>query len=104
MTYILIFNKAIWMGELLDQSLINPNQLRFHGVDIHDNPFGDVAINIASDDGEFIRPMQADGTTIFFDSRTPTNHELDNCPHVVLTSSSEWNPREVQFPTPSQRH
>ena len=33
-----------------------------------------------------------------FDSRTPTNYELANCPHVVLSSSNEWNPRDVQFP------
>lgn len=104
MTYILVFNEAIWMGDLLDHSLINPNQLRSHGVDVQDNPFGIVAMHIASDDDGFVHPMQADGTTIFFDSRTPTNYELDNCPHIVLSSSNEWNPRDVQFPTPLQQH
>jgi hypothetical protein len=104
MTCILILNEAIWMGELLDHSLINPNQLCSRGVDVHVNPFGDVAMHIASDDGDFIHPMQADGITIFFESRTPTNHELDNCPHIVLSSSSKRNPREVQFPISAQRH
>jgi hypothetical protein len=104
MTYILIFNEAIWMGDLLDHLLINPNQLRFHGVDVHDNPFGYIAMHIASDDGDFTHPMQGDGTTIFFDLQTPTNHKLDKCPHVVLSSPSEWNPREVQLPIPSQHH
>ncbi|KAI2499334.1 Reverse transcriptase (RNA-dependent DNA polymerase) [Fragilaria crotonensis] len=102
-TYILIFNEAIWMGETLDHSLINPNQLRHHGIDVQDNPFGNVAMHIASDGDDFMHPMQADGTTIFFDSRTPTNHELDTCQHIVLTSSNEWNPRDVQFPT-AARH
>jgi hypothetical protein len=100
MTCILIFNEAIWMGELLDHSLINPNQLRFHGINVQDNPFGDVAMHIASDADNFSHPMNADGTTIFFDSRTPTRYELDNCPHIVLSSPNEWNPRDVQFPTP----
>ena len=103
LTYILIFNEAIWMGEALDHSLINPNQLRFHGIDVHDNPFGDVAMQIASDSNDFVHPMQADGTTIFFDSRMPTNHELDNCPHIVLSSSNEWIPRDVQFPSPAHQ-
>lgn len=98
-TYILIFNEAIWMGEMLDHSLINPNQLRYHGIDVQDNPFGNVAMHIASDDNNFMHPMQADGTTIFFDSRTPTNHELDTCPHIVLTSPNEWNPSDAQFPS-----
>ncbi|KAI2495086.1 Reverse transcriptase (RNA-dependent DNA polymerase) [Fragilaria crotonensis] len=61
-------------------------------------------MHFASDDDNFTHPMQADGTTIYFDSRTPTNHELDNCPHIVLSSSSEWNPHDVQFPTPTTHH
>ena len=100
MTHILVFNEAIWMGDLLDHSLINPNQLRHHGIDVQDNPFSAIAMHISADDDEFIHPMQADGTTIFFDSRTPTNHELATCPHVVLSSPNEWNPRDVQFPDP----
>ena len=104
MTYILVFNEAIWMGDLLDHSLINPNQLRSYGIEVQDNPFGDVRMHFASDEDNFTHPMQADGTTIYFDSRTPTNHELDNCPHIVLSSSSEWNPRDVQFPTPTTHH
>jgi hypothetical protein len=100
MTYILIFNEAIWMGDLLDHSLLNPNQLRSHGIDVHDNPFGAVAMHIASNDDDFMHPMQADGTIIYFDSRTPTNHKLATCPHIVLSSPNEWNPRDVQFPEP----
>ncbi len=104
MTYILVLNEAIWMGELLDHSLINPNQLRSHGIDVQDNPFGNVAMHIGSDNDDFVHPMQADGTTIFFDSRTPTGYELDNCPHIILSSPNEWNPRDVQFPTATQHH
>ena len=28
-TYILVFNEGLWMGDKMDHSLINPNQLRF---------------------------------------------------------------------------
>ena len=30
-TYILVFNEALWMGDSMDHSLINPNQLRHYG-------------------------------------------------------------------------
>jgi hypothetical protein len=46
--------------------------------------------------------MLADGTIIFFNSRTPTNHELETCPHITLSSAAEWNPRDVQFPSSVQ--
>ena len=32
--YILIFNEALYMGESLEHSLINPNQLRHYGVQV----------------------------------------------------------------------
>ena len=43
-------------------------------------------------------PMQADGTTIYFDSRTPTDYELQHSPQIVMSSHAEWNPRDIQFP------
>ena len=30
--YILVFNEALWMGDMMESSLVNPNQLRHHGV------------------------------------------------------------------------
>ena len=98
LTYILIFNEAIWMGDVLDHSLINPNQLRAYGVTVQDNPYDSMAMHIAAENDDFSFPMTADGTVIYFDSRTPTNHELATCPHVILSSANEWNPREVLFP------
>ena len=100
-TLILFFNEIIWMGAQLDHSLINPNQLRHHGIIVQDNPYADTSMHLASHNNEFIMPMQAEGTTIFFDSRTQTNYKLANCPHIILSSNAPWNPREVQFPTPT---
>jgi hypothetical protein len=82
-TLILFFNKVVWMGAQLDHSLINPNQLRHHGIVVQDNPYADTSMHLASHNDEFIMPMQAEGTTIFFDSRTQTNYKLANCPHIV---------------------
>lgn len=38
-SFIIIFNKALYFGSNLDHSLVNPNQLRHHGIDIYDNPY-----------------------------------------------------------------
>ncbi len=99
-TIILVFNEAIWMGDHLDHSLLNPNQLRNYGIVVQDNPYDQAALHLASHSDEFIMPMATDGTTIYFDSRTPTDYELQHSPHIILSSQAEWNPREVQFPTP----
>lgn len=46
LTYILVFNEAIWMGDiLLDHSLINPNQMRAFGVSVQDNPYAGMSFN-----------------------------------------------------------
>ena len=37
--YILVFNEALWMGDTLAHSLINPNQLRAFGTLVLDNPY-----------------------------------------------------------------
>ena len=38
-TNILLFNESLYYGIKLNHSLINPNQLRHHVVDLWDNPF-----------------------------------------------------------------
>ena len=38
-SFILIFNKALYFGAGLDQSLWNPNQMRHYGIDVFDNPY-----------------------------------------------------------------
>ena len=37
-TYILILNEALWMGNAMPHTLINPNQLRHFGTMVQDNP------------------------------------------------------------------
>ena len=95
LTYILIINEGLWFGDKLTNSLINPNQLRFVGVLVQDNPFDANPIAIETQDINI--PLLLAGTTIYFDSSTPTQHELDTCPHIHLTSDTEWNPHNVRL-------
>ena len=100
-TIILLFNEALWMGEVMEHSLVNPNELRHHGVDVQDNPFSKTEMHISTEDGDLILPLAAEETTIYFSLRTPTDKELQTCWHITLTLQAEWNPRDVMFLDPS---
>ena len=40
-TYILVFHKSLYYGSAMKHSLINPNVIRFNGLDFADNPMCD---------------------------------------------------------------
>ena len=97
-TYILIFNEALWMGDSLDHTLVNPNQLRHYGTELQDNPMSDRPLSIITEDGEFCIELMMAGTIIYMNTFTPSQKELQECPHVTLTSSHLWDPNSVKFP------
>ena len=70
MTYLLIFHESLWMGDKLDHTLVNPNQLRPYGVSIQDNPFATKPLSITTDDSSI--ELYLDGTIICGDTQTPT--------------------------------
>ena len=94
-TYILVINEALFYGEKLDHSLLNPNQLRHNHIGYWDN-FYDKAnpLNIEIPDTLTI-PLHVNGTKISFTSRTPTNNELANYMHIELTNVAPWSPQLI---------
>ena len=100
-TFVLVVNQALYFGDKMGHtSLLNPNQIRYHGATVRDNPFeGDMYI----ESGDFKAPMETDGVIIGFKSRTPTEEELMNCPHVVLSSAATWDPRTVRLCAAARR-
>jgi hypothetical protein len=93
-TYILVVNEGLWLGPKISHSLLNPNQMRYNGVTVHDNPFNSHnPLSVEHDEANL--PLSISSTNIFLDTPTPTQHELHNCPHLHLTSESEWNPQTV---------
>ena len=48
--YLLIFHESLLMGDKLDHTLVNPNQLRAYGVSVQDNPFDAKPLSITTDD------------------------------------------------------
>jgi hypothetical protein len=97
-TIVLVFNEALWYGNQMDHSLINPNQLHHFGVTVSDNPYDkDHPLMIKEYYEAVSIPLQLKETTIYFESPTPISWELKNCCHIVLTSDNPWNPNIVKL-------
>jgi hypothetical protein len=99
-SYILVVNEGLYMGNSLSCSLLNPNQIRYFGNDVWDNPYDPghaLAIHVTSneDAGDLIISMQFEGTILSFPSRTPTQSELDELMHYHLTSPHPWEPHAI---------
>ena len=95
--YILVIHEALYYGQKLSHSLINPNPPRHNGIDYWDNPFDKTRpMGIDIDGGPFI-PLELHGTKSLFSTRAPSNKELNECPHIHLTSINQWNPQTVQL-------
>ena len=75
-TTILILNKAMWMDETMDYTVVNPNQLRAYGMTVQDNPFAQVPIFIATEDHDFMLLLSSKGTILGVTTRNPTDKEL----------------------------
>ena len=95
--YILVFNESLWMGDSMDMTLINPNQLRHFGTDVQDNPSSPLPLSIITEDREFCMELLMEGTIIYANTHTPTDTELKECPHIILSSPHPWNPHSVRF-------
>ena len=96
--FILIFNEALWMGNTLQHTLVNPNQLQAYGTIVQDNPFSSSPIKFEPPTGPTI-PLTTMGTIIYCNTRAPNDHELSTLPHKTLSSSATWDPHNVVSPT-----
>ena len=95
-TIILVVNEGLWMPNDVDATLLNPNQLRYYGSTVQDNPFdGDMFIRDPED--QISIPMALSGTTIMFETRTPTDDELENCRHIILSFDHVWDPNSLHL-------
>ena len=97
-TYIFVLHESLWMGDTMDHTLINQNQLRHYGTQVQDNPMSESPLSIITEDNEFCMELSMSGTIVHFDTHSPTEEELKTCPHIVLSSPHEWNPNKVTFP------
>ena len=103
--YIIIINEALFYGNKLDHSLINPNQVRFNGVGFWDNPYDDMhELSIELYEKDVTIPMHFNGTKLVFESTVPSEQELNVLPHLILTSSNPWDPGDVILGQAQRNH
>jgi hypothetical protein len=85
-TYILTINEGLWLRPKMHHSLLNPNQLRFHGASVHDNPFDAHNPPLSIEHHDVTIPLLITGTNIFLNTHTPahtarTRHLSTNTSH-----------------------
>ena len=85
----------------MDTTLINLKQLRHFGTDVQDNLSSPLPLSIITEDGEFCMELLMDGTIIYANTHTPTDTELKECPHIILSSPHPWDTHSVKFPRSS---
>ena len=91
-TYILVFNKALWMGNHMNHSWINPNQLRHYVIKVQDSSIFESALSIITEDNEFCMNPAMVVTVVYAETFTPSEQELHQCPYLILSSSHAWYP------------
>ena len=101
-TYILVFNVGLCMGDKMDDTLINPNQLHHFRTKVQDNPYDYAPLYLKTEDGDFVLPLSVQGTSIMADTCTPNEEELQTCKHITLLSQHPWYPHRVRFPQTSR--
>lgn len=102
-TTLLVFYHGLWFGNKLRDSLINPNQCRSFGVDICDDPWDrSRGLHIRIPDEGFEIPLTYSQNVISFETRAPTEQEIETCYRVDMTSHVAWDPATIRAPKLSQ--
>ena len=90
-SYLLVIHQAIFLGDELKHSLINPNQLRANGLQVDDCPqqFDHRSTHsIIIDEPEMTIPLDLRGIISYFPSRKPTQEEIQTLEQVHLTGTA----------------
>lgn len=95
-------NQAIYMGENMTDSLLNPIQCEDNGVHVDTRPskfypsLGSKCQCITFDD-DFTIPIEYDGVLPYLPVRRPTPEEIDECERRSLTSAHNWDPHNHEL-------
>ena len=98
--YILLIHEALYFGDRLQQTLLNPNQLRLHGLTVEEAPrqFDPKSSHLIHlPQGGISIPLHLDGVISTFPSLRPTWEEFNTLPHIKLTSDVPWDPHSAEY-------
>ena len=93
---LLVADQVLWFGNDLHYSLINPHQIRAYGHSLCDDPW-DPHRSLGLDVETLFIPFQTAGPNLYFESRVPTDWEMNNLPTIIITGPT-WNPYDLQLP------
>jgi hypothetical protein len=101
-TYILVTVQSLYFGDKLENTLLCPNQMRSHGIEVDDVPRhlsidgkSSHSIYIPAEDVRL--PLLLHGCISYLPTRYPTDYELENCKWLILTSDAVWDPYSDDF-------
>jgi hypothetical protein len=100
--YILIFGQALYMGQSLDHTLICPNQARTNGVVVDDVPrhlsYDGKSSHSMYFPNENVRiPLSLKGVISYIPTCYPSQHEVNDCQWLIVTSDNDWEPYDESF-------
>ncbi len=102
LTYCLVIHECLYLGDCLADTLLNPNQLRLHGIRVDETPrqFNPQSLHaIVISQPNLVIPLSLQGVISGFPSRKPTPDKWENCPCIDITSDLEWEPNSENFAT-----
>ena len=85
--YLLVFQESLWMGDKLDHTLVNPNQLRAYSVSIQDSPFDTKPLSITADDVSVEFDPISSGLTVSVSRTTLSTPSLFLSPPMMSPSN-----------------
>ena len=83
----------------MDHTLVNPNPMRHHHIDLQDNPCIKNPMCITCPEEYVTIPLYMSGTIFCAGTLSSIQHQLEDCPLIVLTSPHDWYPHSVRFAT-----
>ena len=58
----------------------------------------DTALSVITEENELCIELVMAGTVVYAETFTPSDQELHQCPHIILSSPHAWDPQNVFFP------
>ena len=92
--YLLVGDEMLWFGTALENSLINPNQIRACGLSINNYPFN--ANGFVIDTEELFISLDTTGMVVHFESCVPTEWETKHSSVILITADS-WDSTTVDM-------
>ena len=92
------------MGEKSDHTLVKPNQMHHHCINIQDNPCMHKPVGITLPQEDINISLYMAGTIVCDGTSSPTQQQLEDCSRIIFTSQHDWDPHSVRFPKGLHRY